>query len=151
MRPRRLRRGPVRREEEVAVAAPKLARETILVVEDERLVRSLARTILERQGYQVVACASGAEALGALADRGSAPVDLLLTDLVMPGMSGRELAERVVAERPSVRVLFTSGYSEDAELHQSVADQEAHFLAKPYSVQQLSSRVREVLDGRPRS
>jgi two-component system, cell cycle sensor histidine kinase and response regulator CckA len=132
---------------------PKLARgtETILVVEDEQLVRSLARTILERQGYQVVACASGAEALIALADRVDAPVDLLLTDLVMPGMSGRELAEQVVTERPSVRVLFTSGYSEDDGLYQRVADHAAHFLAKPYSVHELASRVREVLDGSARS
>ncbi len=133
--------------------AAKLARgkETILVVEDEQLVRSLARTILERQGYTVLACASGAEALGALADGAGAAVDLLLTDLVMPGMSGRELAEQVVTQRPGVRVLFTSGYSEDAGLYQGALDSQAHFLAKPYSVQQLSSRVREVLDGTARS
>jgi CheY-like chemotaxis protein len=126
---------------------PALARgkETILVVEDEQLVRTLARSILERQGYRVVACANGAEALGVLEDR-AAGIDLLLTDLVMPGMSGRELAERVVESRPKVQVLFTSGYSEDAALYGGVADREAFFLAKPYSVHDLSSRVREVLD-----
>jgi len=123
-------------------------KETILVVEDEKLVRTLARSILERQGYRVVTCASGAEALGVLADDGFVPIDLLLTDLVMPGMSGRELAERVVSTRPSVQVLFTSGYSEDAALYRSVADREAHFLPKPYTVHDLSSRVREVLDAR---
>jgi CheY-like chemotaxis protein len=132
---------------------PALARgkETILVVEDEQLVRTLARSILERQGYRVVACANGAEALGVLADDGFVRVDLLLTDLVMPGMSGRELAERVVSTRPSVQVLFTSGYSEDVSLYGSVADREAHFLAKPYSVHDLSNRVREVLDQAARS
>ncbi|HEX2876569.1 MAG TPA: response regulator [Polyangiaceae bacterium] len=131
---------------------PALARgrETILVVEDEQLVRTLARSILERQGYRVVACANGAEALGVLEDR-AAGVDLLLTDLVMPGMSGRELAERVVEIRPGVQVLFTSGYSEDAALYGGVADREAFFLAKPYSVHDLSSRVREVLDAAARS
>jgi signal transduction histidine kinase len=121
-------------------------KETILVVEDEPLVRALARGILERQGYQVVACASGAEALEALSRLGEQELDLLLTDLVMPGMNGHELAEAVLARRPSVRVLFTSGYSEDAAFERSVAAERAQFLAKPYSVHDLSRRVRELLD-----
>lgn len=121
-------------------------KETILVVEDEPLVRSLARGILERQGYHVLACASGAEALAALSELGERRLDLLLTDLVMPGMNGHELAEAVLAQRSRVRVLFTSGYSEDAAFERSVAAERAQFLAKPYSVHDLSRRVRELLD-----
>jgi two-component system, cell cycle sensor histidine kinase and response regulator CckA len=130
-------------EEKAPLPALPRGKETILVVEDEQLVRTLARSILERQGYRV-----GAEALSVLADDGVVLIDLLLTDLVMPGMSGRELAERVVSSRPGVQVLFTSGYSEDAALYRSVADRQAHFLPKPYTVHDLSSRVREVLDAR---
>jgi len=122
--------------------------ETVLVVEDEPLVRTLARTILERQGYRVLTCADGNEALQALADPANARVDLLLTDLVMPGMSGRELAERAVAQRPGLRVLYTSGYSEDSELTQTVVSHPTHFLGKPYTVPELSRRVRELLDAK---
>jgi CheY-like chemotaxis protein len=125
--------------------------ETIMVVEDEQMVRALASTILERQGYHVVACASGAEALALMKSLERQPVDLLLTDLVMPGMSGRELAERVVSQRPNVRVLYTSGYTEDVVIHRGIADDDMQFLAKPYSVQELSRRVREVLDASARS
>jgi CheY-like chemotaxis protein len=121
-------------------------KETVMVVEDEPLVRSLARGILARQGYQVLACGSGAEALAALDSLGDEPLHLLLTDLVMPGMNGHELAEAVLQRRPQVHVLFTSGYSEDAGFERSMAAERAQFLAKPYSVHDLARRVRELLD-----
>lgn len=121
-------------------------KETVMVVEDEPLVRTLARSILARQGYRVLACGSGEEALAALEQLGIDPLHLLLTDLVMPGMHGHELAEAVLARRPNVKVLFTSGYSEDPTFERSVAAQRAQFLGKPYSVQDLARRVRELLD-----
>ena len=137
--------------ESVRPAVPAVIRrgtETVLVVEDEQLVRNLARTILERQGYRVVTCSDGDEALRALSEAANARVDLLLTDLVMPGMSGKELAERAKAARPGLRVLYTSGYSGDTGLTQSFVDHPSHFLGKPYTVQELSRRVREMLDAK---
>ena len=124
---------------------PPRGSERVLVVEDEPLVRNLARTILERQGYAVVTCASGGEALAVLADSSGGAFDLMMTDMVMPGMGGRELVERVRAQRPQLRVLFTSGYAEDSRAPESALPL-AQFLGKPYSVQELARRVRELLD-----
>jgi signal transduction histidine kinase len=121
-------------------------RETVLVVEDEEVVRTLARNVLERLGYTVRTFGSATDVLeniGVLDE----PVDLLLTDLVMPGMSGRELAERLLAIRPELRVLYTSGYTEDMAVHRGIAERGIAFLPKPYSMQTLAQRVREVLDG----
>jgi PAS domain S-box-containing protein len=122
--------------------------ETVLVVEDEEVVRTLARNVLERLGYTVRTFGNANEVLaniGVLAE----PVDLLLTDLVMPGMSGRELAERLLGIRPELRVLYTSGYTEDMAVHRGIAERGIAFLPKPYSMQSLAQRVREVLDAEP--
>jgi two-component system cell cycle sensor histidine kinase/response regulator CckA len=120
------------------------ASETILLVEDEEIVRSLARTTLEAAGYHVIEAGSGEEAL--LLAREPAEIDLLLTDVVMPGMNGRELAQHVTATRPGLSVLYTSGYSEEAITHQLPLDPRAAFLEKPFTAYALTRTVRDVLD-----
>jgi len=119
--------------------------ETILVVEDDDKVRAVVVGQLSRLGYRVHAFGSGAETLGALRElRG--PLRLLITDIVLPGMNGRELALEVTSLRPEIRVLYTSGYSESVVINQGVLDPGIEFLSKPYSIEQLARRVREVLD-----
>ena len=119
--------------------------ETVLIVEDEPGVQRIAARVLGVKGYEVLTAASAEEALGLLRD-GHRTVDLLLTDVVLQGMGGRELAEAAVALRPGLRVLFVSGYTDDVVLqHRLVAD-DVHFLAKPYSPDALVQRVRQVLD-----
>jgi len=125
--------------------SPGSAGETILLVEDDDRVRAFARTVLQRFGYEVHAFQAPAHALSALPGL-SAPPDLLVTDVVMPGMNGRALAERVTALFPGMRVLFVSGYTENVIVHHGVLKEDIEFLAKPYSVDQLARRVREVLD-----
>ncbi|MFN2316126.1 MAG: PAS domain S-box protein [Gemmatimonadales bacterium] len=120
--------------------------ETILVVEDEDLIRHLVVRILERQGYRVLSAAAGDEAL-TLAAGYREPLHLLVTDVVMPRMTGDELARRLLAERPDLRVLFVSGYTEDTVVHQGVLDQGVHFLEKPFTHEGLARKVREVLGG----
>ncbi len=127
-------------------AAKAQGTETILLVEDEVAVRRLAERILTSAGYTVLAAGDGVEALQLLAQRGT-PVHLLLTDVVLPGISGRELAAQVESTHPEVRVLYTSGYTDDTILRHGVLDSVTHFLGKPYTVAELTQRVREVLDG----
>jgi PAS domain S-box-containing protein len=119
--------------------------ETILLVEDEDSVRDVARRILEAAGYAVVVARNGLEALE-IASTTIGEIDLLLTDLVMPGLGGRELAERLVRDRPRTRVLFMSGYTEDAAVHRGFMGSTVDFLAKPFTVEKLTSHVRAVLD-----
>ncbi|MEO8540025.1 MAG: response regulator [bacterium] len=98
---------------------------------------------LSREGYTVITAASGMEALRALAD-GLHP-DLMITDIVMPGMDGRQLSEKATALQPGLRVLYTSGYTDDALLQRGIRQADVSFLAKPYSLEALSSCVREAL------
>jgi len=119
--------------------------ETILLVEDEPSVRALAADVLERSGYRVLAAEHGGRALE-IAEATIDPIHLLLTDVVMRGMSGRELADRLVATRPDTRVLFMSGYTDDAIVHHGVLDEGTEFLQKPFSRDALTLRVRQVLD-----
>ena len=119
--------------------------ETLLVVEDEPALRQLAKRLLESAGYTVIAAANGEDALAALAHHDE-PVHLLLTDVVMPGMNGRNLAEQVSAGHPETKVLYSSGYAGEAIVHHGVLAAGTHFLAKPYSVATLTHKVREVLD-----
>jgi len=119
--------------------------ETILLVEDEAKLRELAREILEQLGYRVLAAGSPGEAIS-LCEKHAGGIDLLLTDVVMPVMNGRELADRVLALRPRVKVLFTSGYTANAIAHRGVLDPDVAFLAKPFSLSALSSTVRATLD-----
>jgi CheY-like chemotaxis protein len=119
--------------------------ETILLVEDEDIVRTLVREMLESAGYAVVDAGSPARALEVAAEH-EGSLDLLVTDVVMPGMSGRDLAERLVASRPGLRVLYTSGYTQDVISHQGVLDSDTAFLEKPFSSAALRRAVRDVLD-----
>jgi len=125
--------------------SPKSGGEAILLVEDDERVRSFAATVLERFGYKVHAFQAPAHALTALSELSPKP-DLLVTDVVMPGMNGRALSERVASLFPAMRVLFVSGYTENVIVHHGVLKENIEFLAKPYSVDQLARRVREVLD-----
>jgi CheY-like chemotaxis protein len=120
--------------------------ETIMVVEDEEPVRSLARRLLTAKGYTVLTAASGPDALAQLAGR-SGTVHLLLTDVVMPGMGGRQLAERLRLDRPDIKVLFVSGYSDNDVLERGVVEPGAPFLPKPFTAEALLLQVRDVLDG----
>ncbi|HVZ32806.1 MAG TPA: ATP-binding protein, partial [Polyangiaceae bacterium] len=119
--------------------------ETILLVEDEEQVRSLARTALRRQGFQVLEAEQGGEAL-ALCERHAGNIHLLLTDVVMPGMGGRELAARAAALRPEMKVLFMSGYAHDEILPSGVLEDDVALLQKPITPSSLTRKVREVLD-----
>ncbi len=120
--------------------------ETILLVEDDEALRRLAERALKSAGYKVLAAANGGEA-SLLLERFAGPVHLLLTDVVMPGINGRELAERLGEGRQDMRVLFSSGYTDDIILHHGVLDDLTHFISKPYTLAALTSKVREVLRG----
>jgi two-component system, cell cycle sensor histidine kinase and response regulator CckA len=118
--------------------------ETILLVEDEESVRQLVRDTLESKGYKIVEAGNGDEGIRA-AVRYDGKIDLVITDVVMPGMGGRELAEQIVKLRPGTKVLFLSGYAEDAILSDGGIDNATAFLQKPFTLQNLSRKVREVL------
>ena len=119
--------------------------ETVLLVEDEEFLRDLARRMLELAGYTVLTAADGEEAL-ALVDAHDGTVHLVLTDVVMPGISGRELADRLGARHGAVKILFTSGYTDDVIVRKGLVEHTTHFLRKPYSMDDLTRKVREVLD-----
>ena len=118
--------------------------ETILLVEDEPALRSLTRRILSSVGYTVLEAEGGNDALAKLAAH-EGPVHLMLTDVVMPGMNGRDLATRVVALRPGIRVLFASGYTDDAIFRHGVLDEGSRFISKPYAPSELRRKIREAL------
>jgi two-component system, cell cycle sensor histidine kinase and response regulator CckA len=122
---------------------PRAQSETILVVEDDRAIRALVERALAKAGYNVLVADSPSEALE-LVDK-NPQITLLFTDVVMPGMNGPELAQRVLATRPKMRVLFTSGYADDKVFQDSGTPAGAHFLPKPYSFSGLASKIRETL------
>jgi signal transduction histidine kinase/ActR/RegA family two-component response regulator len=119
--------------------------ETVLLVEDQAAVRAIARRLLTAHGYTVLEASCGDEALHVLQQH-SGPIELLLTDAVMPGMSGYDLATRVLEQRPDIRVLFASGYSEDAIVRHGILEPGLHFIGKPFTLQGLLHKVRDVLD-----
>jgi two-component system cell cycle sensor histidine kinase/response regulator CckA len=131
-----------------AVQKTKLARgtETILLVDDESAFRRVTQAALTHLGYTVIEAASGAAALEA-ADRQAGPIHLLLADVVMPAMGGRELAETLRAKYPALKVVYQSGYTDDAVVGHGVLQAEVAFLQKPFTLASLASKVREVLDG----
>lgn len=130
-----------------ARARPIRGSETILLVEDETQVRNLTRKILQENGYTVLEARHGEEALE-LCQQNEGPIHLLLTDVVMPGgMSGRELAERLLSLRPEIKVLYMSGYTDNAIIHHGVLDAGTAFIQKPFDPNALAHKVRAVLDG----
>ncbi len=122
------------------------AGETILVVEDQEEVRSITQRVLAARGYRVLTAANGADALR-LAEDFAEPIHLLLSDVVMPGMNGRDLSRRLVATRPDLKVLFVSGYPDSSIALHGVLDPEVELLQKPFAAADLARRVREVIDG----
>ena len=123
---------------------PQPGTETILLVEDEDVVRELARRVLERQGYTVLTCANGSDAV-ALADADDRRIDLLLTDVVMPGLRGYEVAQRVARTRPGIKILYMSGYAEDALVGRAQINGTA-LIEKPFAIDVLTRRVRDALE-----
>src|SRR5690606_20539866 len=126
------------------ITAERGGNETVLLVEDEDLVRVATTRVLERNGYGVLAAASPSDAV-ALVERHSGPIHALITDVVMPQMNGRELARRVLARWPGLRVVYVSGYADDAMVDSALLDAEAVFLQKPFTPEALLRTLREVL------
>jgi CheY-like chemotaxis protein len=118
--------------------------ETVLLVEDADAVRAVTHQALARQGYTVLDAPNGAEALRIAADH-PGPIHLLLTDVVMPGLSGRQLSDQLARLRPDTKVLFTSGYTDDAVVRHGVLESGIAYLQKPFTVDGLARKVREVL------
>jgi PAS domain S-box-containing protein len=119
--------------------------ETVLLVEDDQGVRDLTVRILRRLGYQVLIATNGSGALDVV-DGFDGRIDLLMTDVVLPDTNGRELAERILAGRPETEVLFTSGYTNNVVVHRGIVDKSLNFIGKPYSLQALARKLREVLE-----
>jgi signal transduction histidine kinase/ActR/RegA family two-component response regulator len=121
-------------------------KETVLLVEDEAPVRGLAVRVLRNQGYRVLEAANGQEALSVAGEHAGEKIHLLLTDVVMPQMGGKELTDRLKALRPEIKVVFTSGYTDNAIVRHGVLEPGTDFLQKPFSPAALAQKVREVLD-----
>jgi CheY-like chemotaxis protein len=119
--------------------------ETVLIAEDSASVRTVAREVLKRHGYAVLAAADGRAALELAAEHG-APLHLLITDVIMPEMSGRQLADNLREQRPGLRVLFVSGYTDDAIVRHGILEPGIAFLQKPFAPEALVRKVREVLN-----
>lgn len=134
---------PIKREDLTGVPQ---GSETLFLVEDEPLVRYIGATGLRHLGYTVLEAENGVDAL-LLVDRYTDVIDLLITDVVMPQMGGRELAERFREIRPDVPVIYTSGYTDTAIVHEGVLEPGLAFLQKPFTPAALAHKVREVLDG----
>jgi CheY-like chemotaxis protein len=122
--------------------------ETVLVVEDQEDVRKLIRTILESYGYRILEAENGVEALR-LIEEHPGEIQLLLTDVILPGMNGKTLSEQMRVLLPKPKVIFMSGYPEDAISRRGVLEQDVAYLPKPFSLEYLAVKVREVLTGQP--
>jgi CheY-like chemotaxis protein len=119
-------------------------RGTVLLVEDSDVVRDVVAKFLEGDGLTVLQASGGEEAL-ALARRGDASIDLLLTDIVMPSMSGLELADRMEREHPDVRILFMTGYAEELVVNEGILGKHRECIGKPFTPEQITKRVRNIL------
>ena len=121
--------------------------ETILLVEDDEVVRKLVSEVLDNEGYRLLEAANGVAALS-ICSQYEEPIHLLLTDVIMPEMSGRDLADRLVPQHPEMKVLFMSGYTDDVIADHGVLDAGTPFIQKPFAPDVLVRKVRDVLDGR---
>ena len=121
----------------------------MLVVEDEPSVRHLAQGVLKAQGYDVLTAPNGQDALRVAREHKGQPIALVITDVIMPRMGGKVMAEWLKIAYPDLKVLFTSGYTEDAIAHHGVLDAGVEFLPKPYSPASLGRKVRELLEATP--
>jgi len=132
-----------------SVVSPKTEHgsETILLVEDEKMVRTLALTILKRQGYNVLDAENGDEAIRIVQEHNGKPIDLLLSDVIMPGMNGRQLWEHLRAQHPEMRVLFMSGYTDETILNEGALPPGIEYIHKPFPPDALVKKVRSMLDG----
>ena len=119
--------------------------ETILVVEDDKLLREFICEVLMTNGYSIISASNGSEALD-LALQHKNKIDLLLTDVVMPGMSGRTLAAQMMESHPAMKILYMSGYTENAIVHHSVLDRGVELIQKPFTIGMLARKVREILE-----
>ncbi len=120
--------------------------ETILFVEDEESLRKMAGKILKGYGYSVIEAKNGMEALEIVNKEDHPEIDLLVTDVVMPKMGGKELSEKLFEEYPKLKVLYISGYTDNAIAHHGMLDEGVSFLQKPFSPNELAQKIREVLD-----
>ena len=136
----------VRQEQPAPAGEPATGVETVLVVEDEPAILKLAEKVLARYGYKVLAAKAPGAALDLVRDFGGG-IHLLVTDVVMPGMNGRELRDEISRLKPGLKCLFMSGYTADVIAHQGLVEEGVNFLQKPFSVASLAKRVREALDG----
>jgi two-component system, cell cycle sensor histidine kinase and response regulator CckA len=125
---------------------PPLGNETILLVEDGAMVLDITRTMLEKQRYTVLAVATPEEAIN-LAKENGGEIDLLLTDVIMPEMNGRDLSKHILGCYPNIKRLFMSGYTADIIAHHGVLDEGVHFIQKPFSMKDLGTKLREALEG----
>ena len=130
-------------------AVPTGKHETILLVEDERAMLTMTSTMLDRQGYTVLTAATPSEAVS-LAQRQAGRIHLLLTDVVMPEMNGKDLAGTLLLINPDLKCLFMSGYTANVIAHHNILDSNVNFIQKPFSLEELALKIREVLDGRGR-
>jgi two-component system, cell cycle sensor histidine kinase and response regulator CckA len=138
----------VEKETAEKVAAPQSGNETVLFVEDEESVRELVRDYLTAAGYRLLEACDGVQALE-VAEAHGGPIDILVTDVVMPRLSGRELASRLTSERPNIKVLFISGYTDDSIFRHGVLEGGVAYLQKPFNLKSIAQKIREVLDGQP--
>ena len=128
-----------------AIPAPAKGTETILLVEDEEAVRTMISRVLRGNGYRVLEACQGKEAIE-VCQKHQGIIHLMVTDVIMPQMSGRELAERMSSVRPEMKVLFMSGYPDNAIVHHGVLDAGTAFLQKPFTLTALENKIREVLE-----
>jgi CheY-like chemotaxis protein len=140
----RVERSASAKEERDKNAGAVIGSETILLVEDDEMVRNFTVKALKGCGYDVLIAADGDEAVR-IAGGHEGPIDLMLTDVVMPGISGQELENRVKASRPEIKVLYMSGYTDNAIVHHGILDPGKAFLPKPFTLDSLGRKVREAL------
>ncbi|HYW85658.1 MAG TPA: response regulator, partial [Spirochaetia bacterium] len=131
---------------EAEAAAPRGGTETILVVEDEPAILELTRESLEQFGYTVLTAGSPGEAIGR-SDEYAGQIHLVITDVVMPQMNGRQLVDRLISTRTGLKCLYMSGYTSDVIAHRGVLEEGVSFISKPFSLTVLAEKVREILGG----